>query len=109
MTIRKRITIIIGTIAILVIWNIYAIINPIAGDWVSGAVFDYGRRFAFIPYVFGVLMGRKFWKTRYDWNIPFLVFASGIMLVASFLLKIEVSLAFVMGLPAGHYFWGTKE
>ena len=62
----KKITVclLLAMIAILGLWDVFAVSNNVAGDTISSIVLGTAHKYPIIPFILGIVMGHLFWPNK---------------------------------------------
>ena len=114
----KKITaaLIITTIAVWILYDIYAVVNAGAPGTESVAIRDFGQHHPFLPWGIGTVMGHFFWNVKKpapSWYTTVILPIVGSVVLAfdlGHILPYMVSLLpFGVGVVSGRLLWPQKQ
>lgn len=117
MTKKTTSIILIVTLAIWVIWDVFVATNAVKGDTISEITLAVSYLSLFIPSAWGIIMGHLFWPSKtikYKWPRIYALWAWGAALLVLSIFKVfpgtmaTVPIAFLVNFVIGHFLWPQK-
>lgn len=115
----KKITsiLLIVTLSIWVIWDVFVATNDVKNDTISEITLAVSYVALFIPAAWGVIMGHLFWPSKsiaYKWPRVWAMWGWGAFVLVMSILKVvpgnmtTVPIVFLLHFLIGHFLWPQK-